>query len=81
MLNLMQVIILPASPIANKHAPLNLSCLPWYIVDLDENFIGYSYVTYKRTVNNAIWKKSSSLTLHRFGTIPLIIFPSLPIGL
>lgn len=58
MLSLMQVIILPASPIANKHAPLNLSCLPWYIdVNSDGNFVGYSYVTYKGTVNNAVWKK------------------------
>lgn len=58
MLSLMQVIILPASPVANKYASLNLSGLPWHIVvDSDGNFVGYSYVTYKGTVNNAVWEK------------------------
>lgn len=58
----MQVIILLVSPVADKHAPLNLSSSPWYVgVDPDGNFIGRIHLTYKGTINNAVWKKASAL--------------------
>ena len=63
----MQVIILPTSPIANKHSPCNLSSLPWYIgEDKDENFKGY--VLY---INNAAWKKTAALLFIVSGSIQL----------
>lgn len=58
----MQVIILLVSPVAGKHAPLNLSSSPWYVgVDPDGNFLGHIHLTYKGTVNNTVCKKGSAL--------------------
>lgn len=79
----MQVITFPASPIANKHPLLNLCCFPWYVVvDSDGSFIGCRCLTYKGTVNDAVWEKAAALLFIVFGSeLPLIIFPSFPIDL